>query len=139
MKIQYKRKKLNSNLWIGIVWLIIGLLTLSYDGQKRWMDYGYIFMAVLYLGQYFYESRNQYLTIKNGKISKNRFFGRTIELNQINWIKKYAGDYILKTDKQELTINTDWIDEKSILELNKVLGQLKLSPEKTPFANKTYT
>ena len=138
MKIRYKKKRLNSNLFIGIVWGIFGLLTLTYDGEMRWMDFGYIFMAVLYLGQYIYESRSQYLTIENGKIRKNRFFGNALELDQITWIKKFAGDYILKTDTEELTINTEWIDDKSMEDLISVLYDLKLPPEKTPFANTGY-
>ena len=126
------------NLFIGIAWTIFALLTFSYDGETRWMDYGYVVIAILYIGQYIYEYRNQYLTIKNGMIRKNGLFGKKLELEKIVWIKKFAGDYILKTDTRELTINTEWIDEKSILELNKELGKLDLPPEKTPFANTVY-
>ena len=137
MKIRYKKKRLNSNLFIGIAWGIFGLLSFTYDGPIRWMDFGYIFMSLLYFGQYIYESQNQYLTIENGMIRKNRFFGDKLELSQITWIKKFAGDYILKTERQELTINTEWIDEKSMKDLIGILYELKLPPEKTPFANKT--
>ena len=138
MKIRYKKKRLNSNLFIGIAWSIFALLALSYIGDIRWIDFGYLAIAVLYIGQFIYEYRNQYLTIKNGTIWKNGIFRKKIELEKIIWIKKFAGDYILKTDTRELTINTDWIDEKSILELNSVLEKLDLPPEKTPFANTVY-
>jgi hypothetical protein len=135
MKIRYKKKRLNSNLFIGIVWGIFGLLSLTYDGPIRWMDFGYVFMAILYLGQYVYEYNNQYLTISNGTIRKNKLFGKKIELNKITWIKKFAGDYILNTENQELTINTQVVDEKSLPELERILSEINLAPEKTPFAN----
>lgn len=103
------------------------------------MDFGYVFMSILYFGQYIFEYRNQYLTIKDGIISKNSWFGKKLDLDQIIWIKKFAGDYILKTDKQELTINTELIEEKSMVYLIDILYELKLPSEKTPFANNTYS
>ena len=48
----------------------------------------------------------------------------------------FAGDYTLKTETKELKINTELIEEKSLSELNSILTELNLSPEKTPFANK---
>ena len=80
---------------------------------------------------------NQYLTIENGIIRKNGLYGfrKKINLNEINWIKKFAGDYTLKTETKELKINTELIEEKSLAELNSVLGKLNLPADKTPFAN----
>ncbi|WP_249356168.1 hypothetical protein [Maribacter sp. ACAM166] len=61
---------------------------------------------------------------------------KKLDLNQITWIKKFTGDYILQTEKQELIINTEIIDNQSLDELNQILGELNLSPNKTPFTNK---
>lgn len=52
---------------------------------------------------YFYEYFNPYLTIENGIIKTNNPFGKKMNLTEIKRIKKFAGDYILKTDKAELT------------------------------------
>lgn len=134
MKIRYKKKRLTSNLIIGIVWTAFALLSLTYNEETRWTDYGYIVIALLYFGQYAYESSKQYLTITKHSIRKNRFFGNSLKLNKIIRIKKFAGDYILQTDKEELTINTDIIEEKSLLELNRILSQVNLPADKTPFA-----
>ena len=138
MKVKYKKKHLNTNLFIGIAWAIFGVSTLFFVDNTSWTRYGYVVVSILYLGQYFYEYQNQYLTIQNGTIRKNSWFGKKMELNKITWIKKFAGDYILKTEKQELTINTKIVDEKSLPELNRILRELNLSPEKTPFANHTH-
>jgi len=98
MKIRYKKKRLKYNLIFGIVWLIFGLLGIFIKEKPFWTDYGYLAMAILYMTTYFYEKKNQYLTIKNGMIYQNYPFGKKINLNEINRIKKFAGDYILKTD-----------------------------------------
>ena len=100
MKIKFKKKRLRVNLILGIVWIILGTLNLLTDDKIRWTDYGYLVIGILYVGHYFYDLKNQYLTIENGTIRKNGLYGywKKINLNEINWIKKFAGDYILKTD-----------------------------------------
>lgn len=140
MKIRFKKKRLYANLIIGIVWTGLGIFNLIEDNNLRWSDYGYLVIGALYIGHYLYDLTNQYLTIENGTIRKNGLygFGKKINLNEINWIKKFAGDYILKTETIELTINTDLIEEKSLAELNRILTELNLPTEKTPFANTVY-
>jgi hypothetical protein len=126
MKIGYKKRHININLIIGIGWLIFGLLSLNYNGENRWTDYGYIVLAILYLIIYFNQNHNKYITIQNGILKINGSFGKKINLTEIKRIKKFAGDYILKTDKKELTINTQIIDPKSLAELNAELEKLNV-------------
>ncbi|NQY31379.1 MAG: hypothetical protein HRT69_18175 [Flavobacteriaceae bacterium] len=126
MKLQFKKKILNVNLIFGIIWLIFGLLGVFTTDNPHWTSYGYLVISILYLTTYFYQKKNQYLTIENGLISQNYPFGKKINLTEIKRIKKFAGDYILKTDKTELTINTQLIDEKSLTQLNTELDKLNL-------------
>ena len=126
MRIAYKKRNLNINLILGIVWLIFGLLSLNYNGENNWTDYGYLVFGILYLILYFYQIRNKYLTIENGILKINGSFGKKINLTEIKRIKKFAGDYILKTDKKELTINTQIIDPNSLAELNVELEKLNV-------------
>ncbi len=123
------------SLALGIVWIIFGTISFIGDDDIRWTNYGYLLAGILYIGQYLWNISNQYLTIENGIIKKNSINGKKINLNEITWIKKFAGDYTLKTKNLELKINTDLIDEKSLTELNKVLGTLTLPSDKTPFSS----
>ena len=50
--------------------------------------------------------------------------GKEINITEIKRIKRFAGNYIIKTDKSELTINTLIIDPKSLEELNTELEKL---------------
>ncbi|MFD1613765.1 hypothetical protein [Gelatiniphilus marinus] len=137
MKIKFKKKRLRINLIFGMVWLILGILSIVTDEDLRWTDYGYLIIGILYLGHYLYDLTYQYLTIENGTIQKNGLygFGKKIILEEINWIKKFAGDYTLKTEQNELKINTELIDKDSLNELNKILAELNLPSKKTPFTN----
>jgi hypothetical protein len=90
---------------------------LDYE-SKSWTKYGWLGISLMYITMYFYEYFNQYLTIENGIIKMNGLLGKKINLTEIKRIKNFTGDYILKTDKAELTINTQIIDPNSLAELN---------------------
>ena len=128
MKIRFKKKRLYINLILGLVWTGLGVFSLVEDESLRWTDYGYLIVGILYLGHYLYDLNNQYLTIANGSIRKNVLygFGKKINVNEINRIEKYAGDYIIRTLEKELKINTGLIEEKSFEEFNEILKKLNL-------------
>jgi len=138
MKIRYSKKRLRANLFLGLICLTLGILKWIFDDYGNWTDSFFFGMALLYLGQYFYEWRNQYLHITKEQIVVNYPFGRKVKLSEIYSIKKFAGDYILKTGKKDLTINTQIIDKDSLNDLNEILATLNLPPDKTPFANNAY-
>ncbi|MBU3821081.1 hypothetical protein KO566_03335 [Flavobacteriaceae bacterium XHP0103] len=129
MKVRYKKKRLNYYLIFGILWLILGAASVTFESGTVF-NYGYLLMGFLYLGTYFFENNKQYLTIENGVISKNQLIPKKINLNEIKQIKKFAGDYILKADSTELRINTELIDQNSLLELNVFLDSLNLNSNK---------
>jgi hypothetical protein len=54
-----------------------------------------------------------------------------VHLSEIRTIEKYAGNYILKTDTQKLTIDTTIIAPNSLAELNAALEKLMLNGAKS--------
>lgn len=124
MKIEYKKRQLNFNLIFGILWLSYFLAQLFLQDELHWIDYGWIFISLAYFGTYFYLKKYNYVTIENGSIKVNGPFGKQLNLTEIKQIRKFAGDYILKTDHKELTINTQLIDPNSLTELNAELENL---------------
>jgi len=137
MKIRFKKKRLYLSAMLGIFWTGLGVFNVIEDENLRWMDYVYLIVGILYIGHYVFDFMNQYLTIESGTIRKNPLygFGKKINLNEINLIKKFAGDYTIKTETQKLKINTELIEENSLAELNEILRKLNLPSDKTPFAN----
>ena len=125
MKIRFTKKRLKHYLIFGIIWLVLGITAVIFNSDNVF-NYGYLIIGILYFGTYLFENNKQYLTIENGIISKNHLIPKKINLNDIKRIKKFAGDYILKTDSTELRINTQLIEENSLAELNTVLENLNL-------------
>ena len=119
---------------MGIAWLLLGLMAFLGNDRPNWPEYGYLVIAILYLGGYIYENRNEYLIIENGLIYKRSLFPKRINLTDVNQIKKFGRGYILKTESEKMTINTQIIDEKSLMKLNLILGRLNMDPDKNPLA-----
>ena len=127
MRIRYKKRLLNiefnfRNYMVSLV-LYFGVLRKK---TLNWTDYGWIVISLMYLGMYFYQKNYNYLTIENGIIKVNGPFGKKLNLIEIKRIKKFAGDYILKTDEKELAINTQIINPSSLAELNAELEKLNV-------------
>ena len=126
MRIVYKKRHMNINLIFGLIWLIYFFILSLTDDEKNWNDYGWLIISLAYLSTYFYQRQNKYLTIENGILRVNWPFGKRVNLSEIKRIKKFAGDYILKTDKKELTINTQIIEPNSLAELDAELEKLNV-------------
>ena len=81
-------------------------------------------MSISYF--YKYLKGTNYLIIEKGVLKQNYIFGKKIDLSEIKSIKHFAGDYILRTVRKELKINTKFIEEKSLVEFNEILKKLDL-------------
>lgn len=128
MKIRFKKKRLYTNLIIGLIWTVLAIITILVNNKIRSIHHLYLIIGILYLLNYLFELTNQYLTIENGIIQKSGLFGfgKKVNLNEIIWIKKFAGDYILKTANTKLIINTQCMEEKSLDKLNSILTNLNV-------------
>lgn len=126
MKIGYKKRHMNINLTFGLIWLVWFFIGILIKNEPHWADYGWIVISALYLIGYYYQRQNKYLTIENGILKVNSPFGKKINLTEIKQIKRFAGDYILKTDKTDLSINRQIIDPNSLEELDTELNKLNV-------------
>ena len=79
----------------------------------------WLVFSAIYIGLYFFQRKYQYAEITDEFIKTlDPIFGKKLELKEVNTVRKFAGDYIFKTDKKELTINTQVITEESLEQLN---------------------
>ena len=133
-KINYSKERLRSNLRMGIVFSAIGtMLVLLSLVTGNWI---YISVQSVGIGQigagifmfmiYYFESRKQYLTLKNGELIKNTLFPKKIKLNQIKYIREFAADLTLISEKNKLVIDTQIMDLNSLVELKNELKNYNL-------------
>jgi high-affinity Fe2+/Pb2+ permease len=124
MKIKYKKEPLIVYLTAGFFWFMFFNVILFEKEELNWIDYGWIVMSLIYLGIFFYRKKYYYLTIINDNIRVNGPLGKELKLTEIKRIKKFAGNYIIKTDQKEIIINTQIIDSSSLKELDAELEKL---------------
>lgn len=126
MKIRYKKKQVNLNLFLGIVWLANAIVQTVVNENPSWFDYIWYLLSGFYLIAYFYQKKEKYLTIENGIIKQNWPFGKKMNLTEIKRIRHFAGEYILKTELDKMKINIDLIEEDSLSELKAELKKLNV-------------
>lgn len=124
MKIAYKNKHIKLYLILGLVWLVFPLVGIFIADDPDWIDYSYLIISTMYLGGYLYQSKYQYLSIENGMLCVNGPLGKKLYLKDIRSIKKFAGDYILKSKDKEIAINIQTMDSSSQAQLLTELEKL---------------
>lgn len=134
MKIKYSKVRLNSNYQFGVTFVIAGIImtivfTFFNTANKFELDaagFGLFGGGCFSLLIYYFEKKKQYLTLKNGVLTKNTLIPKKINLKDITSIKKFAGDYILKSNSTEFVIDTQIIDFDSLNDLTIELEQLNI-------------
>jgi hypothetical protein len=126
MKITFKKRHLNSNIFYGFFFMVPGLIMLK-SNQAPWHAILSILLPILYVAKYSLQKHDQYLTLDKGVIKVNILFCKEIKMTEINQIEKYAGTYIIKTDKKKLSIDTHIIDKKLLMALNVALESLNVA------------
>lgn len=128
MKIRYNFNKLIGNLIIGsiaLVYTIVRVFTVDYE-DKTWLIYSILGLLLLYVAFYIYKYFNSYLVIENGVLIEKSLSTKKINLADVKQIRKFAGDYILKTNEEDFTINTQILKPDSLVKLNTELAKLKV-------------
>lgn len=113
IKIWNSKKQLNRTLILGVVWMVIGLISII-SNYKNYALSGFTVIGLLYLAIYFYHKNIPYLLIENNHLKKHAFGTQKINLADIIHFKKFAGDYIVHTKNKKLVIDTNMIDKESI-------------------------
>ncbi|MCM4158886.1 hypothetical protein FHG64_01310 [Antarcticibacterium flavum] len=120
LKIPYSNQRLNSHIKQAIYFIAIGVILLIifavYNGAGEMYGSsagaGLIAGGVFTFGVYLFERQKKYITINNDSLIKNKLFPEKVSLDNVLQIKKYAGDIILKTEKDEFVIDTQIIDSE---------------------------
>lgn len=134
-KIKYTEKKLRNNFRMGLIFILLGIIFFLVPYVVRVGKYEFLFKAVgigeiaggiFGLVIYYYESKNQYLTFKNGELIKHTLIPKRLNLADVISVKEFAGDIRLILDEKEFIIDTNLIESNSLLELRNELKQYEL-------------
>ena len=100
IKLKYTKRTFKTYLFMGLGFFALGFLGTVFDSIST---YNYIIAALYLFGAYYY-SNYPMIEISESEIKENWWFGKRIALKDIREIKYFAGDYIVKSQTQELGI-----------------------------------
>ena len=104
IKIKYSIKRLKSKLKTGLIFMSFGIILVLIS----FVTSGFINILLIIIGItqisngvllfiiYYFESKKQYLTLKNGELIKNTLIPKRIMLTEIISIREFAGDLKLR-------------------------------------------
>lgn len=125
MTINYSKKRLYFNLFLGILWLFIGASYFKGEEKIMWHHYGFLIIGILYLASFIFEFFKKYFRITDYEIVLFGFISKKINFKELVEIKYFAGDYIFKAKNQSITIVKSQIDKNQLEELEKIFNDVK--------------
>lgn len=109
IKLRYNIKNQRFYIIVGGLFILLAGIELIASNEIRYFN---ITLALLYIAPYFYHKKVPFLTIQKGVFKQNWWFGKSIDSKDINEIKYFAGEYIIRSQKKELRIDTHIIDPR---------------------------
>ena len=109
IKSRYSIKNQRYYIIAGGLFILLAGIELIASNEIRYFN---ITLALLYIAPYFYHKKVPFLTIQKGVFKQNWWFGKSIDSKDINEIKYFAGEYIIRSQKKELRIDTHIIDPR---------------------------
>ena len=92
--------------------------------KQWWLGLGWILLALISFLSFVYRKKQYYVTINSEFVKLNGPFSKRIKINDIKSISYFAEDYIIKTNTDELRINTNQIEEGDLETLKSKLLNL---------------
>ena len=114
------------NLVLGLVWLTWFLIQFFTSDNFQGLDYFWLLISITYLGLYFYQRQRKYLTLADRKLKVHDFPEKEVHLDEIREIRKFAGDYIIKSGEKKMVINTLIMDSEDLELLTAELQKLSV-------------
>ncbi len=111
MNIQLRYNLKNQRYFIiaGALFILLFVIELIASNEIKYFN---IAIALLYIAPYFYHKKVPFLTIQKGVLKQHWWFGKRIDSKDINEIKYFAGEYIVRSAQKEIRIDTHLIDPR---------------------------
>src|SRR5690606_4847142 len=124
MKILYNQAQLKRTLILGIVFTIIGFTSI-FISEGRVLA-GFVGIGLMYIVIALIQRNRPYILLFEDYIEKDGVFKKKkVKVLEIQSVKYFAGDYIIKTLSDELRIDTNLIDKRDLNDLHDYFRKYK--------------
>lgn len=117
LKFKYKPKALRGILLLGLLYVVIGILSLI---KGTGLDFfpNLTYFGVIALGYYYYWKTKAYVSITEKGITKNRWYPRHISWEKFNGMRYYTDSIKLLRDKGTFDIDKQYLSDKDLKRLD---------------------
>lgn len=134
IELNYKNEYKNSNQTylkiMGLIWLAFGAVELIFsDNTFGWF---HIALGAIHVVAIYHEKPNSYATITNGVFKTNFWFASKTDLTKAKYVKKFAGDVTFVFAEKELRIDTQFLDQESVNQLDEFIAFYNIETEVIP-------
>lgn len=109
IQLRYNLKNQRYFIIAGALFILLFVIELIASNEIKHFN---IALALLYIATYFYHKKVPFLTIQKGVLKQHWWFGKRIDSKDINEIKYFAGEYIVRSAQKEIRIDTHLIDPR---------------------------
>jgi len=109
IQLRYNLKNQRYFIIAGALFILFFVIELIASNEIKYFN---IALALLYIATYFYHKKVPFLTIQKGVLKQHWWFGKRIDSKDINEIKYFAGEYIVRSAQKEIRIDTHLIDPR---------------------------
>ena len=105
-KLTIRYSKRQHRIWglQALAWSILAIL--YFAGEKvTWTDYGFGILAIAYIGAFLWYRFLPYATLESGTLTEHGFRKKKVDLGQLDTLKTFAGDLVLKSPEQKIKLN----------------------------------
>jgi hypothetical protein len=120
IEIKYNQKQAKFGLFIGLLFLVFGIITIFYGTKPAYFSFGIGFVNIAFN---FYRKYVNYLIVTNGFIKKD--FGLKILIEDIVETKRFAGDYTFKSKSKKIVIDKNAVDKNSIDDIENLINNIR--------------
>ncbi len=111
MKLRYKKKKLIIYAVIAIVWSVLGI-TSFIENENNFSKYSYLVLGIMYIIIFILYQHQGYAKITNGVIVVGELKKKRISIDQLIEIKHVAGDFVLVSETNKVSLSKDQVREE---------------------------
>jgi hypothetical protein len=111
MKLRYKKKKLIIYAVIAIVWSLLGIISFI-ENENNFMKYSYLVLGVVHIIIFILYQHQGYAKITNGVLIVGELKKKRISIDQLIEIKHVAGDFVLVSETNKVSLSKDQVREE---------------------------
>jgi len=114
VEIRFNKKRVRKRFFYALGFLILSLLFFVSDPERNFLAVVYLLIGLLFFIEFYFQTTKPYVTITKDAIREFSYLNKkTILVKDITSIKAPFNDFIIRSEKKEMIISHDKMDQQA--------------------------